>query len=72
VEAPGGYPPPWHIKSLQGWAHPLPLKSDKTVQLREWDAQLGDRFRDRTPLQLLWNLCEDQAAYLLALYMWVA
>ena len=37
---------PWHIKSLQDWAHPLPLRPEKAVELRENDLMAGNRVRD--------------------------
>ena len=39
MDAPSLIPVLWHIKSLQGQAHPLPLRLDKAAQLGEWDPQ---------------------------------
>ena len=39
--------PLWHIKSLQYKAHALPLRSDKSTQLGERDAQASNRYRFR-------------------------
>lgn len=35
--------PPWHIKSHQGYLHPLPVRPDKADQLEEGDPKAGDR-----------------------------
>ena len=41
-----GTEPPSHIKSLQDWVSPLPLRPDKTAQLGEQNPQSDNRFRD--------------------------
>jgi hypothetical protein len=40
-EAPLCMNPQWHIKSLQSWTDPLPLRPDKRAQLGKKDPQTG-------------------------------
>jgi hypothetical protein len=53
IEAPFGSQT-LHIKSLQGQVHPLTLKQDKAVQIRELYSQAGNKFRNR-PLSSWWG-----------------
>ena len=57
---------PWHRKSLQNLAHPLPLRPDKIANIREWDLQVGNRYRDSThpsylPFSSCWGLVRSQS-----------
>lgn len=46
VEAPLDITPPRHIKSLQGWGYPCPLRPEKAAQLEELDPQRGKKHKD--------------------------
>lgn len=62
-----GFPwvlPPWHIKSLWGQAHSLPLRPDKATQLKDHTPQASNSFLD-IPLLQLFRTHKDQAAHLL-------
>lgn len=46
--------PPWHIKLLQDWVHPLPLRSDKVAHIGELNPQVGNKFRN-SPCYSCWG-----------------
>ena len=51
-EAPLCMNPQWHIKSLQSWTDPLPLRPDKRAQLGKKDPQTGTNVRGSPPYPL--------------------
>jgi hypothetical protein len=52
--SPLGNNSPWHIKLLQDWAYPLPLRPDKAAQLGKWDPQASNRVKD-SPCSSCWR-----------------
>ena len=55
---------PWHLKLLQDWLHPLPLRPDK-APVRATGSIGRQQCHDKPPFQLLEDFLEDQAAHLL-------
>lgn len=53
--SPSLIPPPWHIKSLSGWAYPLPLRLDKVLQLEEHFG--SPPFQFRTQIKVNLHIC---------------